>query len=245
MIREFKIQNDRLTSVKYPKGVTGNVNTYICQFDISCDVPDLLWFCVFIQGKEVYIRDIVDNTCLIPEEVLADAEPIYIGCYGTNCSDNIKRVSTNLVFFDVRQGAYTEGTQPKVPTPEVWETLMARMTPIIGENGNWFTYDITVGDYVDTGKSASVGGGGTGSSDLPRVTVKDDGKVLTVSGGKWVAKDLPQYDGEYSVTPSAEGEITLETAQKLLDADIKVNKIPYSEVSNNSGGNTVFIGSEV
>ena len=165
MIREFKIQNDRLTSVKYPKGVTGNVNTYICQFDISCDVPDLLWFCVFIQGKEVYIRDIVDNTCVIPEEVLASAEPIYIGSYGTNGSDDIKRVSTNLVFFDMRQGAYTEGTQPKVPTPDVWETLVARMTPIIGENGNWFTYDISVGDYVDTGKSSEGrGNGGTGSS---------------------------------------------------------------------------------
>lgn len=170
MVREFKIQNDRLTSVKYPKGVTGNVNTYICQFEISCDVPNLMWFCVFIQGKEVYIRDIVDNTCLIPEEVLADAEPIYIGCYGTNCSDNIKRVSTNLVFFDVRQGAYTEGTQPKVPTPDVWETLVARMTPIIGENGNWFTYDITVGDYVDTGKSSEGrGNGGNGTS----ITVDD------------------------------------------------------------------------
>ena len=112
----------------------------------------------------------------------------------------------------------------------------------LSEDANAITGNIINGVPQSSGGE---GGGTVISSDLPKVTNADNGKVLTVSNGKWAAKDLPQYDGEYSVTPSAEGEITLETAQKLLDADIKVNKIPYSEVSNNSGGNTVFIGSEV
>lgn len=85
------------------------------------------------------------------------------------------------------------------------------------------------------------GDGGSGSN-LPSVTKEDDGKVLTVSGGQWTAKELPKYDGEYAVTPSTEGDITLATAQKMLDADVKVNKIPYAEVSNNTGGKTATIG---
>ena len=165
MIRKFKIQNDRLTSLKYPTGVTGNVNTYICQFDISCDIPELMWFCVFIQGESVYIQEIADNRCVIPQEVLVDIKPIYIGCYGTNGKDNIKRVSTNQIFFDVKQGAYTEGTQPIVPTPDVWETLINKNIPYIGKNGNWYIYDIETKTYKDSGQP-SVGGSGGGGTNL-------------------------------------------------------------------------------
>lgn len=76
---------------------------------------------------------------------------------------------------------------------------------------------------------------------LPAVTEVDDGKILTVSGGAWTAAELPRYDGEYSVTPAAE-EQTLLTARKYLDANLKIEKIPYSEVSNTANGTTVTIG---
>lgn len=79
------------------------------------------------------------------------------------------------------------------------------------------------------------------SDDLPDVSEKDEGKVLRVVNGEWQADDLPVYDGAYEVTPSATNDQTLLTAQKLLDADVKINKIPYTEVSNNSG-TTVIIG---
>lgn len=54
--------------------------------------------------------------------------------------------------------------------------------------------------------------------------------------------DLPVYDGAFSVTPSAVNEITLLTAQTFMDSDIKVEKIPYAEVTNHSGGKTATIG---
>lgn len=88
------------------------------------------------------------------------------------------------------------------------------------------------------------GSGGAGSS-LPVVSEEDDGKVLSVENGKWVPKSLPVYEGEYFIIPSATDEQVLKTAQTYLDADVKVKKIPYYEVSNNSGGETVYIGSEV
>lgn len=84
---------------------------------------------------------------------------------------------------------------------------------------------------------------------LPEVTEADNGKTLGVKDGKWAAVpfptvgsiDYPEYEGSYEVTPSAEAQ-TLETADKVLKQNIEVKKIPYAEVLNDSGGNTVTIG---
>lgn len=46
-------------------------------------------------------------------------------------------------------------------------TEAASHYPYIGENGNWFVWDTTEGDFVDTGVSA--GGGGTGSGTVTSV----------------------------------------------------------------------------
>ena len=81
-----------------------------------------------------------------------------------------------------------------------------------------------------------------GNLGIPAVTEKDEGKVLQVEGGKWAAKDLPTYDGEFIVTPSADNEQTLQTAGKYSKSNITVEKIPYAEVSNTAGGTTVIIG---
>ncbi|MBE5800054.1 MAG: hypothetical protein E7321_08920 [Clostridiales bacterium] len=80
---------------------------------------------------------------------------------------------------------------------------------------------------------------------IPDVTTADNGKVLTVVGGKWAAAELPKYDGEYEITPHAEESTTLLTAQKFMDSNVKVNKVPYFETSNQADGETVYIATEV
>lgn len=56
-----------------------------------------------------------------------------------------------------------------------------------------------------------------------------------------VYEDAPLYEGEYEVTPKVT-EQTLPTAQKFLERDVTIEKIPYFEVTNNSGGTTASIG---
>lgn len=53
-----------------------------------------------------------------------------------------------------------------------------------------------------------------------------------------------RYEGTYEVTPTVDAQ-TLPTAQKVMEEDVVVHKIPYYEVSNNTGGTTVTIGNEV
>lgn len=52
------------------------------------------------------------------------------------------------------------------------------------------------------------------------------------------------YDGKYEVDPF-DTEQTLNTKQKFLEKDITVHPVKYYEVSNETGGSTVYIGKEV
>ena len=73
------------------------------------------------------------------------------------------------------------------------------------------------------------------------------GKLKTedvVFGKIQLSGNLSIYNGDYTVTPSVE-EQTLKTANKKMLEDVTVKKIPFYETSNLSGGNTVYIGSEV
>lgn len=53
-----------------------------------------------------------------------------------------------------------------------------------------------------------------------------------------------RYSGEYEITPTVEG-LDLDTKYKYLTEDVKILAIPYFEVSNQSGGNTVYIADEI
>ena len=52
------------------------------------------------------------------------------------------------------------------------------------------------------------------------------------------------YDGPYDVTPKVTAQ-TLQTAQKFMREDVSVRAIPYFDVSNPAGGNTIYIANEV
>lgn len=64
------------------------------------------------------------------------------------------------------------------------------------------------------------------------------GEVQTVSVGGEL------YKGDYTVTPKVDPQM-LRTKGKLLTDNVTVKSIPIFEVSNTSGGATVYIGSEV
>lgn len=53
------------------------------------------------------------------------------------------------------------------------------------------------------------------------------------------------YTGNYTVIPKANGETVLPTKNKQLVHDIRVQKIPYYDVTNAAGGSTVYIAKEI
>lgn len=52
------------------------------------------------------------------------------------------------------------------------------------------------------------------------------------------------YNGSYEVIPKT-SEQTLKTKDKHMTDDLKIKSIPIFNVSNETGGSTVYIGSEV
>ena len=76
----------------------------------------------------------------------------------------------------------------------------------------------------------------------------DAGAVIgaTLVGGpiEIVDADVPIYDGEYTITPDVDGQ-TVGTAGKMMREDLTVEAIPYFDVSNVSGGSTVYIGGSI
>ena len=58
------------------------------------------------------------------------------------------------------------------------------------------------------------------------------------------ANDVPVYDGPYEAIPKVEAQ-TLPTAKKLMTDDVTGHGVPFYEVSNDQGGNTVYIAKEL
>ena len=185
----FVIKNDRLVLNRQAKCVTGNVNSYTCNFEILMN-NKFVWLCVFKQGENAYQQVIKDGKCIIPKEVLENAGVFQIGCYATN--ENA-RISTNWIEIQVLEGAYTEATIPKEPTPDVWETLVMNTLPYIGENGNWYVYDREKGEYTDSRIGAKGENGSAGYSPIRGVDYwndEDKEEIKTyvdeaVLGGEW------------------------------------------------------------
>ena len=69
-------------------------------------------------------------------------------------------------------------------------------------------------------------------------------RVPCVSVVLGVPGQVPAYTGPYTVTPAVVEQM-LETTDKRMTDDVTIHAIPFFEVSNPQGGNTIYIGSEV
>ncbi|MBQ9785072.1 MAG: hypothetical protein IJW29_06195 [Clostridia bacterium] len=90
-------------------------------------------------------------------------------------------------------------------------------------------------------KASLIGGesikAGISVTELLRARIATDGVTV-------VMQDVPTYAGAYSVTPRVDSQ-SIPTAKTFMAEDMTVKAIPYYDVSNTSGGSTVYIGSEV
>lgn len=55
---------------------------------------------------------------------------------------------------------------------------------------------------------------------------------------------MEAYEGSYEAVPKTVAQ-TLDTKEKYMNDNVSITSIPYFDVSNNTGGSTVYIGTEI
>lgn len=101
---------------------------------------------------EVYNSSIVNNRCIIPAEVLVDKGEIFFGVFGSK-GDAIR--TTEVIKYNVVQGALLSGKKPAEPTPDIYIQLMTRLGEIEQRavNAVQRTGDTMTGDLHLVGKN--------------------------------------------------------------------------------------------
>ena len=217
---DFRIKNDMLVLERQKEAFSGNVNFYECRFDILTN-KELVWICVFKKGEKVYQQIIENGRCIVPQEVLLDDGKLEIGCYATSETENLKRISTNWISVKVSKGAYSEGTMPEMPEKDVWETLILKNVPIIGENGNWYIFDKEKMDYVDSGRTSrgeKGDKGDRGETGLPGTTNAANAVKGNAVGNSVVISDISPIEHNLDVKVKSKNMATKTTYKNASGA---------------------------
>ncbi len=199
---KLKIKNDKLIRGNVLNGKTGNVNVYSCVFDIEADAG-YVWICVFKKDGKAYQKIIENGSCIVPQEIFEKPGKFEVGCYATKGD---MRLSTNWLCFDVEEGAYCDATSPSEPTADVWQVLVMNSVPYIGDNGNWYVYDRTLGQYTDSGMQSRGEKGNVGEKGY---TPQRGIDYWTVDDRKGVIQDI-------------EDDLNLD--MRLAEVDVQVKK---------------------
>lgn len=120
--------DQRLTAISSPRIASGGKNENVIEFEFCPLWDGFSKTAIFYRDMDtVFHVALADNCCHIPSEVLADKGAVYFGVFGVK--DDITRTS-EVLRYQVVQGALTEGTEPADPTPELYEQILGQLSAL-------------------------------------------------------------------------------------------------------------------
>ena len=191
-------KHSELIKVKDVRGATNTIGALRCKFEFRTDD----WLrstktAMFYDGNAltnpldvnsaipVLLDD--DDECAVPTQVLSNNKPYSVGVWGV--TESGLRIVSRWIVFDVVDGCFVEGTIPEEPEQSVYEQILEKMNsvnyvPYIGDNGNWYTYDASKKEYVDSGKTAEGKYGPQGNPGItPHIATNGNWWIGTVDTG--------------------------------------------------------------
>ena len=102
------VKNEKITKRPDIKLLTGNIGTYTISFDFDEHWQGLLKFVSFTNASETYVVEAKNDSVTIPSEILENPGLWSFGVFATNGEDNIKRISSNLLEFEVVKGVFKD-----------------------------------------------------------------------------------------------------------------------------------------
>lgn len=186
-VRNIRVIGDRMEPRRIYAGTRGSYITEVA-FTFSGEWDGLTKKLIFypVRGKPVYINYTYGSE-KIPYEVMrysGDAIMLMSG-YSVEPDGSLgDKIVTASAFVAVDPAESDTQNEPDIPEATEFEKIVAKLgAPYIGENGNWFVWDVYTHEFVDTGLPARGEQGETGrgltilgkygSLDDLRASVKD------------------------------------------------------------------------
>ena len=168
---EFKINEQTLKFVNTEKEVVANSKKYLtCRFSFSEDWQGIIKTAVFVSANGNVYNVILDEcgSCTVPYEVIEHPH-FTVSVFGGD------RITANKVVVKVSKSGYIVGKTPSEPTPDVYTQILNSIkSPYVGENGNWYIWDVDKRDFVDSGYKAQ---GNTPEKGVDYWTYEDKAEV--------------------------------------------------------------------
>ena len=197
-------KDQQLVLTSKPVIASGGVNEDSVHFTFDESWDGFEKTAVFFRTQsEVYHCLLVDDTCVIPSEVIAEDGDMYFGVFGVKGE---KTKTSQVISYKIDMGAVSDGIAPEDPTPSIYSQILTEasnavevaesvradadagafdgITPHIGENGNWWIGDTDTGVFA----GGTGGGGGVGADGgyyTPSVSAEG---ILTWEASK---EDMP------------------------------------------------------
>ena len=146
----LKLKNEKIIKRHDIKLLTGNVGTYTFSFDFDEHWQGLLKFVSFTINSDTFVVRAENDMVTVPSEILENPGLCSMGIFATNAEDDIRRISSDILEFEVIEGAYPGCFTSLTPTPDVWESLFRNSIPTIIDE-YWHIYSIDENAYVNTG----------------------------------------------------------------------------------------------
>ena len=142
---QIKCTDQRLQVLNAPVISSGGSQETCMQFEFGSKWEGYGKTAVFYRTKYQVYNVVLDyeNKCVVPDEVLESEGRFYFGIYGVK--EGVRK-TTDIMKYDVIQGAYIEGETPIEPTRDIYEQILsaygnnttkveqvARETALLGE----------------------------------------------------------------------------------------------------------------
>lgn len=151
MYLEFDVRHQTISRTDEFEVVANSLHYLFARFTFSEEWEGKQQTAIFSMNNGTNISVLLtDGECEVPWEVLRGRE-FWVGVFAGD------RITTTPVRVPVQASVNLNASPGVQPTPSAYELLVQRVEdaltkgPHIGPNDNWWVWDATVNDFVDTG----------------------------------------------------------------------------------------------
>lgn len=121
-VLKLKCVDQVLTLINTPVIASGGIEENTLEVDFCSRWNGFVKTAVFYKKEdEVYNVLMVNDSCLIPDEITMTDGVFYFGIYGVN---GVKRNTSEIKSYKIVKGSFIEGQEPGEPTPDVYTQIM-------------------------------------------------------------------------------------------------------------------------